>query len=635
MARMMPDLKLGRRAATVVAVLLLVMMALLAGGSVRRESVTIDEVSHAAAGVSYLQKLDLRLNEEHPPLAKALAAVPLVLRGAHADYSNTAWRFSNGLFTQYMGQWVFGHWFLTRWNDPVSTLFWARMPMLLLTLALGLILYLYGSKLGGPLGGLLCLSVYASMPAFLTFGPLVLTDVPVTFCCVLTLWSFAEMWQSPRSGATVKFGLALGAALLTKFSAGLLFFCFVAVILSLRLRPLASQPADKSDLHVWRRLRWRCLIQGTLIAALVVYAVYFVLSWNQPTDTLTVIHAPNSPLLRRLLMPVWLCLRGFALFAITASRPTYLLGKAYPHGVWFYFPVLFALKSPLAFLGLLVTALITAVIAKSRRVTSVITGTSALHWRVIWVSLIVFTAACMLSRITISIRHFTVPLVLLVLLLAPLPQMLKSLSFFGWLLARPAGWLTLALSLSCIVVALRAYPYYMPFLNSLSMGRPGYELVHDSNLDWNQSLPDVEQWAKSRHLQRVLIDEYGFSEPDVYIPNAVFWNCQEPAASDAGQWAVVSANMIVESHNCPWLLQYPFETLAGGSMYAVQLPAVIPPAGTSGGPPLPEAWHNLAGFPAKQDFRLILLNCIRDPEQLQPTIDRMVAEFQAASQKKR
>jgi len=35
--------------------LLLVLMALLAGGAARHESVTIDEVAHIGAGVSYLQ----------------------------------------------------------------------------------------------------------------------------------------------------------------------------------------------------------------------------------------------------------------------------------------------------------------------------------------------------------------------------------------------------------------------------------------------------------------------------------------------------------------------------------------------------------------------------------------------------
>src|SRR5437879_8788882 len=145
-------------------VLLLGMMALLAGGAARRESVTIDEVAHVGAGVSYLQKLDLRLNEEHPPLAKVLAAMPLVLRGVKADYSNVSWSFSNGMFKALLGEWVFGHWIITRWNDPYSTMVWARAPMLVLTLVLGYLIYLLGSKFGGPWGGLLSLCAFTTMP---------------------------------------------------------------------------------------------------------------------------------------------------------------------------------------------------------------------------------------------------------------------------------------------------------------------------------------------------------------------------------------------------------------------------------------------------------------------------------------
>ena len=85
---------------------LLILMAVLAGGAALRESVTVDEVAHIGAGLSYLQKLDLRFNEEHPPLPKVLAALPLVLRGAHADYSHISWTVSEEFFPAYMGQWV-------------------------------------------------------------------------------------------------------------------------------------------------------------------------------------------------------------------------------------------------------------------------------------------------------------------------------------------------------------------------------------------------------------------------------------------------------------------------------------------------------------------------------------------------
>jgi hypothetical protein len=612
------------------------MMAVLAGGAARRESITVDEVAHIGSGVSSLQKLDLRLNVEHPPLAKALAALPLVLSGVRADYADLSWSFSDGFFQQYMGQWSFGHQLVTRWNPPYPTLFWARVPMLLLTLVLGWVLYLEGAKLGGPQGGVLSLCAYATMPAFLAFGPLVLTDTAIALFSVLTLWSFADMWRSPTRGALLKFGLALGAALLSKYSAGLLFFCFPAFVLSLRLRPVPGQPNDEAELRAWRRQRWRSLILGTLFAAGLVYLVYLVLSWNQPTDSFSIIpHAPASPLVRRLLMPPWIYLQGLVMFAFTASRPTYVLGHAYAHGVWFYFPVLFSLKSPLPFIGLLLLALAIAIVAKLRLhppVAAVPPGME-LHWRALWVFIVVFVGACILGRLDLSIRHFLIPLALLTLLLAPLPRRLERLRRSGWSAARVGYGLTLALALMSVVVAVRAYPYYFPFLNSLSLGRPGYELVNDSNLDWNQALPDVEQWVERSGLTRVLLDEYAFSDPVVYVPQAQFWNCQEPAASDRGQWAVVSAGMIVDGHNCPWLLAYPHQSLAGGSMYAFQLPSVIPPAGASGGPPLPADWRNWGGIPWPGDARLLLLDCIRDPGQLQPTYDRMQATFKAASAK--
>jgi hypothetical protein len=157
--------------------------------------------------------------------------------------------------------------------------------MLLVTLLLGLVLYIYGSRLGGAWGGLLCLSAFVTMPAFLAFGPLVLTDIVVTLFWVLTVWQLPNMWRSPTRGTVVKFGLALAGALLSKFSSGLLFFVFIAYALSLRCNRLPEQPVEKIELRHWRRRAWRNLAKGTLWAGLFVYVVYFVLSWNQPTDS--------------------------------------------------------------------------------------------------------------------------------------------------------------------------------------------------------------------------------------------------------------------------------------------------------------------------------------------------------------
>ena len=612
------------------AALLLVCMGVLAGGAALRESVTFDETAHIGAGVSYLQKLDLRLNAEHPPLAKVLAALPLVMRGTRADYSSASWSVSREFFPAYMGQWAFGEWLLTRWNDRVSTVAWARLSMLLLTLALGWVVYACARRLGGDWAGLLCLSVYVASPVFLAFGPLVHTDMAVTLFSLLALWTFAGVWQDPSRRNVTLFALSLAGALLSKFTAGILLVAFPAAALSTRWRAVPGQPAAKSEARAWRRLRWRATLKGILWAAVFVYAFYFIFSWNQPTDALDRLgHGPAWDPLRRLLMPAWLYLRGLLVVLVTSIRPTFILGHAYSHGVWFYFPVLLLLKSPLGFLGLLALALIVALSRKRGEQGNLpaIPEGVRVHWRVLWVSLAVFGAACLLSQMDISFRHFSVPLVLLILLLAPLPRMLGRLwSPF------PVAALTVVLALSCLFTALRAYPYYFPYVNAFSFGRPAYTLVNDSNVDWNASLPEVKRFAERNGLRKINLDAYGMNDATAIVPQAELWDCQKPAAADAGQWAVISANMILDGHNCRWLMQYPHESLASGSMYAIRLPAPIPAAGSSGGPPLPSQCRNLWGMPGVLDTRAMFLELIRHPEKIPEAIAKMQAEYTRSQQ---
>lgn len=622
------------RFASITAALLLALMAVLAGGAALRESVTVDEVAHIGAGVSYLQKLDLRMNEEHPPLAKIWAAIPLVIRGTRADYSHISWTFSErSFFGAYVGQWIFGAWMLNHWNLPATTVAWARFPMLVLTLALGWSLFVIGFRLGGNWGGLLCLAVYVSSPVFLAFGPLVHTDIPVTLFTLLSLWAFAELWREPDHRKSLRFGMCLAAAILSKFTAGILFLAFGVFALTTRWWPVMGQPGNQADKRIWRRIRWRATYRGIVWASAFVYAFYFIFSIRQTTDILDFLGrgAVMIPI-RRLLMPVWLFLRGLFMVIITASRPTFILGRSYPHGVWFYYPIVFLLKSALAFLLLLLLAVIVAFYRKRIAAAGdVIPEQFRVHWRVVWVSLIVFTAVCMLSRLDISIRHFAVPVAFIIVLLAPLPRMLNGLRGPFPLAGKAA---IIILAASCLFTAIRTYPFYFPFINSLSLGHPNYALLNDSNVDWNQSIPEVRKFVTQRSLQRVALDWYGLSDSIADVPASYPWNCEQPVASDAGQWAVVSANLIYDSRNCSWLLNYPQEKLAGGSMLAFHLPEVIPAAGAGMGPPLPGGYHQFFGVPF--DIRSLFIDLVHHPEKLPPTYDRMVEAFkQQAAERKR
>jgi hypothetical protein len=613
---------------SLIAVLLLLFMAILMGGSIRRESAGFDEPTHIGAGVSYLQKLDLRMNPEHPPLAKILAALPLVIHGVHADYSNPAWTVS-GEFPGSPLEYMFGASLQTHWNDPATTLKWGRAPMLLLTLVLGWIVFVYGRRLGGDWGGLLCLSLYVSMPVFLAFGPLVLTDVAITLLSLTTLWTFAEVWRDPSRKNVMIFALSLTGALLSKFTAGILFFAFAAFALSTCWRPVPGQPGEKLEARIWRRLRWQATGRGILWAALFVYVVYFILSVHQPTDPLARLSHGHIPWpLRRLLMPAALYLFGVVMVVFGASRPAFILSHAYKHGVWFYFPVLFLFKSPLGFLGLLVLAIALALLLRRRgeaTAPSILPEKFGLHWRVLWTSFLVFTVFCIVARLNIGYRHFSVPLILMILLLAPLPHMLKRLGASRPVRARLVTPLVALLALSCLFTAVHAYPFYLPYVNGLGLGHPVYTIAGKADVDWGQAMPEVARFVEQHGLQTIEVDIYGHYDPSVTVPQARLWNCQNPTAADQGQWVVLSANMILDGHNCVWLMGYPHEALGGGSMYAVQLPPQIPAAGSPGGPPLPADQREMFG--GKTDYRPLMIDWVNHPDKLAAFIAEQRAKY--------
>ena len=232
------------------------------------------------------------------------------------------------------------------------------------------------------------------------------------------------------------------------------------------------------------------------------------------------------------------------------------------------------------------------------------------HWRFLWVVLTVYAAVCVFSKLDISIRHFTIPIALSVLLPAPLPRLIGCLSVFGQRIPRIAGAVMVVLALDSMVIAVSHYPWFMPYHNFLAGNRPSYDLFGDSNLDWNQGLFALGDFARSRELKQIPLDFYGASEPEPAIPGARAWDCQAPTSADAGQWVAVSADMIRDARNCGWLLSYPKQALAGGSMYAFQLPSPIPPPGAKAGRRLAKNGKSCSQHLARRIFELCSWNLI-------------------------
>jgi hypothetical protein len=116
--------------------LILMTMLLLLLGSVREEALTSDEPAHITAGDASLRFRNARLNPEHLPLLKLLAAVPLLTLQLHFPLTSPAWQ--EGL----NDQWTTAELFLyASGNDPHRIAALARLGQVSLTAMLGLVLF--------------------------------------------------------------------------------------------------------------------------------------------------------------------------------------------------------------------------------------------------------------------------------------------------------------------------------------------------------------------------------------------------------------------------------------------------------------------------------------------------------------
>ena len=130
--------------ANTLAVLMLVVMFGLMLGSSWNDSAIFDEVAHIPAGYTSLMLKDGRLNPEHPPLLKNLAALPLIFLNLKGNITvQPFWTMENVNDRQ----WTTGNYLLYEaGNNADRILFWSRLPFMLLAILFGMADFLVGAQ---------------------------------------------------------------------------------------------------------------------------------------------------------------------------------------------------------------------------------------------------------------------------------------------------------------------------------------------------------------------------------------------------------------------------------------------------------------------------------------------------------
>ncbi len=179
------------------------------------KSVTSDEIVHIPAGYSYLKTGRVTLNPMHPPLVKEICALPLLFMDLRLPVGEETIR-EMGRDIRY--QWKFGEDFFST-VDVERVLFWSRIPAVLLSFALAILILRWSTELWGTAGGLLSLFCYVFDPTIVAHAQLVTTDVGCALFGAFFIYWLRGFLRAPSTCLAIRAGLGLGLALATKFSA--------------------------------------------------------------------------------------------------------------------------------------------------------------------------------------------------------------------------------------------------------------------------------------------------------------------------------------------------------------------------------------------------------------------------------
>ena len=525
-------------------VALLVLAAVLTFSSARSDSITYDETSHLTAGYAALKFGDFRLAPDHPPLAKMWAALPLLL-------VNPTWIPPDAEGWRHADPFQAGRVWLFEFNDGERLMSLARSMMIVLLLALCAAIYAVGRRLFGASAGLLALTLAVLSPTMLAHGRLVTTDVPITLTLTLTLLAMTRILERVTWGRLLAVGAALGASAVTKMSWPLVLPALAAMVMVTVVRttplqlalshPLArqrSRPAVARRVP-GRRERATILAAIGLFLALVTWAaIWTCYRWRasmlaEPSTGTQVSAAETEDLLEEL-RASWLDMlrdtegqprTGWAVAALreaadlnlvpdaylfglawtlrtTSVRSTYFCGQTSQTGWGWYFPVAFAIKTPIAALGLMIAGVVAFVWRRRGHCgdPTLLAGLVAF--------VLVYSAYAVYSRFNIGERHL--------LPVYPALFVLGGASA-AWLTTRVGRWLVPAALVWLAGANLWIYPEYLSYFNeSIGGPRSAQRYLVDSNLDWGQGLKRLARYAARHPSETIKLSYFGSADPTCY-----------------------------------------------------------------------------------------------------------------------
>jgi hypothetical protein len=506
---------------------MLLLYLVLAFTSLRGDAVTVDEFAHLPAGYNLLRTGDYRYCEYNPPLMNVLSALPLVLGGAKETGPPMPMAPEDRF-----GFWVNGYDFLSRFQGNYHSIFIrARAVTVILVGLLGLLLYYWARWLTPAppaAAGLIAAGLVWFSPTVLANARLVTTDAGAACFLALAVFAFHHYLRGPGLRRALLAGLALGLAQIVKFHAIYLYPVLGVFWLARRLRSgdraarvsgsgeLVNQgsgagksggrysAAERPQLRPW-------LLEGLVILAasvLVIDLGYLFREFGAPSASFALTSGPMraiqdlTPGWMPVLWPKQLILAFDRQLAdAAAGDPSFLFGRSYEGGRWYYFPALWLVKTPLPELVLSLGAILVGL--RRRTIT-------AFRSRLLLAPVVVMLLAfSLLSEKQLGLR--------MLLPAAPFFALWTGVTLGERLRQRRP---LIAIALLCALFigeSVRAHPQYISCFNQLGGGPSrGFRYALDSNLDWGQDLIRLRRYQEENGIESIQLLYFGRVAPEIY-----------------------------------------------------------------------------------------------------------------------
>lgn len=563
-------------------------------GAMAGDSPIVDEVAHIPSAYSYLHYADYRLNPEHPPLIKDLAGLPLQFMNLKFPVENAAWT------TDVNGQWETGWTFIYHMgNDADAIIFWSRLPILLLAIAFGIILYRFCYRRWGKAVALLALFFYAFSPNLIAHSHYVTTDLGASVFMFLALVAFVHYAESSTRVNLFLLALALAFAQLAKFSAVLLFpFLGFATLILVALHAKKSERAAK-----FKTLTGG-LILASLLSVIIVWVAYVPHTIAMPQDVQdrlisgSLYDPAAAPIVNTLttindaaaLKPLAQYVLGVSMVfqRVAGGNITYFNGQVSNQGFHLYFPELFLVKTQVAFIVLGVICIASGVIVlrlnRERPVRELLMASWRRHnmeWALGAFAFFYF-AISVSGNLNLGIRHI-LPIYVPLFVVVAVGTVTLTRKLAGMKQWQVPTAIVLAILLPWYAVStVLAYPSYTAYFNEFTGGGDGAgRYFSDSNVDWGQDLLRLKSYVDAHpEINHIAVDYFGGAIPQYYfcdrtydsngqvIPNGSGYDCTNSVYEEwhstygnySGQYIAVSETYLQNDRY--------FSALAGVPGYA-------------------------------------------------------------------